>query len=135
MGGVIQIKGLNTFPTVSISAINSTSMVSLQSGGIVLVYDFSSNPIINYGFDSSYLLGGGIFSNGQVYKLVKGTMSGKVAYYIMTNIYNHSVAANKVKLINNSILFTQDSNNVIMSYNLTGNYALNVSPLLYSNII
>jgi hypothetical protein len=135
MGGIIQIEGVNTFPSPSISAVNSTSMVSLQSGSIVLIYDFTSNPFINYAFDTSYLLGGAIFSNGEVYKLVKSVSLGKQAYYSITNIYNHSIAANKVKVINNAILFTQDSNNVIMSYNLTGNYSLSVSPLLYSKIM
>jgi hypothetical protein len=62
-------------------------------------------------------------------------MSGILAYYIRANIYNHSVATKKAIVINNSILFTQDINNVIMSYNLVGNYPLGVSPLLYSPII
>lgn len=106
-------------------------MFSLQGGNVTFMYNFSSNNLVGFGFDTSINLGGATFAGGQVFKLKKISLPSISAYYTITNIYNHSVAASKVNVINNSILFTQDSNNVIMCYNLSGNYPLNVSPVLY----
>lgn len=134
--GITQIQVTSGFPKPGIATAIQDKIVSLQLGAVspVDMHNFSAN-IVDFGFDSSSSIGAAIFSDGQVYSLKKVTFLGIVAYYNIANIYNHSVAALKAFVIDNSILFTQDANNVIKSYDLVGDYALDVSPVLYSPII